>query len=188
MAIQIPAQFPAETLKSEATNSHQLRFSDSAQHEHLHSNIIPAIMSYTQEPFPDTLSERVLKKYGPDAPFRHREVVRQWIEGIFLRGGYHDKKVLELNTTVERAEKKDGEWILTLRKETQGGSDYWWQERFDALVVATGHYNVPWFPEVPGLLEYDARFPGRIVHSKHFRNGNKYKGKVSFVSPLYGAK
>ncbi|KAK0658084.1 hypothetical protein B0T16DRAFT_319655 [Cercophora newfieldiana] len=176
--IPIPSSFPSETPKSEAINSHQLRFSDSAQHEHLHSNITPEIMSFTQEPFPSTLSERTLAKYGPGAQFRHREVIREWVEGIFLRGGYD--KFLSLSTTVEKAEKHNGEWVLTLRKEG-AGRDYWWQERFDALVVATGHYNVPWLPEVDGIVEYDKRWPGRVVHSKHFRNGEEYKGKKAIV-------
>ncbi|KAK3693298.1 hypothetical protein B0T22DRAFT_525709 [Podospora appendiculata] len=178
LPIPIPSHFPAETLKSEAVNSHQVRFSDTAQHENLHSNIIPSVMSYTQEPFPTTLSPQTLAKYGPDAPYHHREVIREWVEGIFVRGG-HDK-LLSLSTTVERAEKKDGEWVLTLRKE-HPGKDYWWQEKFDALVVATGHYNVPWLPEIPGLVEYDAAFPGRIVHSKHFRSGEKFRGKRVIV-------
>ncbi|KAH6686480.1 thiol-specific monooxygenase [Plectosphaerella plurivora] len=174
LAVPIPAQLPAQTAKSAQINSHQLRFSDSALHDNLHSNIIPSIMSFTQEPFPDKLSERTLEKYGPGAPFRHREVIREWIEGIFTRNG--NDKLLELNTTVERAVKSDGEWVLTLRKETPG-KDFWWEERFDALVVASGHYNVPWLPDIPGLVEYDARFPGRIVHSKHFRGPEQYKGK-----------
>ncbi|KAK1752805.1 putative monooxygenase [Echria macrotheca] len=177
-AVPIPPTLPAQTPKSEAVNNHQLRFSDSAQHEHLHSNIIPAIMSYTAEPFPNVLSPQTLAKYGPDAPFRHREVVRRWIEDIFLRGGH--AKFLELSTTVERAEKVNGEWVLTLRREG-GAADYWWQERFDALVVASGHYNVPWLPPVDGLVEYDARFPGRVVHSKHFRGGEKFKDKKVIV-------
>ncbi|KAK5651257.1 hypothetical protein OQA88_12665 [Cercophora sp. LCS_1] len=176
--IPLPLSFPTETPKSEAVNSHQLRFSDSAQHEHLHSNITPEIMAFSTEPFPPTLSERVRDKYGPNAPFRHREVIRQWIETIFLKGGYD--KFLELETTVERAEKVNGEWVLTLRKEGRY-KDYWWQESFDALVVATGHYNVPWIPEVEGIVEYDRRWPGRVVHSKHFRSGEGFRGKKVVV-------
>jgi cation diffusion facilitator CzcD-associated flavoprotein CzcO len=179
--VPIPEQLPAATPKSAQVNNHQLRFSDSALHDNLHSNITPSIMSFTQEPFPDKLSQRTLEKYGPGAPFRHREVIREWIEGIFTRNG--NDKLLELNTTVERAVKSNGEWVLTLRKETPG-EDFWWEERFDALVVASGHYNVPWLPDIPGLAEYDARFPGRIVHSKHFRGPEQYKGKVSFLGGL----
>lgn len=176
VAVPLPKQLPAVTLPSDEINGHQQRFSDTALHENLHSNITPAIMSYTQEPFPNKLSPRTLAEYGPDAPFRHHTVIREWIEGIFSRGGH--EKLLELNTTVERAEKVGNEWVLTLRKESSG-RNYWWRETFDALVVATGHYNVPWFPNIPGLVEYDQKFPGRIQHSKHFRNGSKFKGKVS---------
>lgn len=132
-------------------------------------------MSYTREPFPDQLSERTLRQYGPGAPFRHRETIRGWVENIFVKNG--NEKFLELGTTVENAVKEGDEWVLTLRKEGPG-KDYWWREWFDALVVATGHYNIPWFPEIPGLAEYDERFPGRIIHSKHFRGAEKFRGKV----------
>ncbi|KPM38352.1 hypothetical protein AK830_g8238 [Neonectria ditissima] len=177
-AVSIPKQLPAVTPVSEAVNGHQQRFSDTAIHENLHSNIIPSIMSYTEEPFPDKLSDRTLAEYGPDAPYRHHTTIRDWIEGIFTRGG-HDK-LLELDTTVEKAEKVNGEWILTLRK-VVNSRNYWWREVFDALVVATGHYNVPWFPEIPGLVEYDKKFPGAIIHSKHFRSGEKVRGKKVII-------
>lgn len=113
--------------------------------------------------------------YGTGAPFRDRETTRGWVEDIFVKNG--NDKFLELGTTVERAVKEGDEWVLTLRKEGPG-KDYWWREWFDALVVATGHYNIPWFPDIPGLVEYDERFPGRIMHSKHFRSAHKFKGKV----------
>ncbi|KAF4986470.1 hypothetical protein FDECE_15939 [Fusarium decemcellulare] len=173
-AVEIPEHLPAVTPISEVVNSHQRRFSDTAIHENLHSNITPAIMSYTQEPFSDKLSKRSLDEYGPDAPFRHHTTIREWVEGIFSRGGH--EKLLELETTVERAVKEGREWVLTLRK-VVNSRNYWWRERFDAIVVASGHYNVPWFPEVPGLLEFDKNFPGVIQHSKHFREGPKYSGK-----------
>ncbi|GKT52831.1 thiol-specific monooxygenase [Colletotrichum tofieldiae] len=102
--VSIPAQLPAHTPKSEAINSHQIRFSDTAQHEHLHTNITPEIMSFTTEPFPETLTDRIREKYGDDAPFRGREQIREWVEHIFVRNGH--EKLLELNTTVELAEKK----------------------------------------------------------------------------------
>ncbi|KAH7129078.1 hypothetical protein EDB81DRAFT_871743 [Dactylonectria macrodidyma] len=177
-AVSIPGQLPAVTTVSEAVNGHQQRFSDTAIHENLHSNIIPSIMSYTQEPFPDKLSDQTLAEYGPGAPFRHHTTIRDWVEGIFTRSGH--EKLLELETTVEKAEKINGEWILTLRK-VANSRNYWWRETFDALVVATGHYSVPWFPEIPGLVEFDKKFPGTILHSKHFRSGEVFKGKKVVV-------
>jgi cation diffusion facilitator CzcD-associated flavoprotein CzcO len=170
--VALPNQLPATTVKSEEVNSHQQRFSDTPLHKNLHSNITSSIMSYVQYPFPAKISPELREKYGPDSPYIDRELVREWVEDIFVRNG-HDKR-LELNTTVEKAEKKDGKWVLTLRKE-EAAKNYWWQESFDALVVASGHYNLPWFPKIPGLLEYNAKFPGRILHSKHFRDARKYK-------------
>ncbi|KAI1066159.1 hypothetical protein LB506_008483 [Fusarium annulatum] len=176
--VTVPEDLPAVTAISEAVNSHQHRLSDTPIHENLHSNIAPDIMSYTQEPFPKKLSQKTIDEYGPDSLFRHHSVVREWIEGIFSRSG-HDK-LLELETTVERVEKQNGEWVLTLRKVLKG-RNYWWIETFDSVIVASGHYNVPWFPEVEGLLEFDRRFPGTIQHSKHFREGSKYRGKRVIV-------
>ena len=173
--VPIPEQLPAVTPISKLINGHQERFSDTAIHEQLHSNIIPEVMSFSEEPFPNKLSDRTLSEYGPDSPYRHHSVIREWIESIFTRGS--NDKLLELNTTVERAEKSNSEWTLTLRKETLG-RNYWWRETFDALIVATGHYNVPWFPNTPGLLEYDRKHPGAIYHSKHFRDASEFSGKV----------
>ena len=175
MAVPIPEQLPAVTPKSQEINDHQLRFSDTSQHEHLHSNIHPSVMSFTDAPFPDVISQRILDYYGRVDHFRDRETIRKWIASIFERPG--NRELLQLGTTVERAEKKAGEWVLTLRTEKPDGN-HWWQERFDALVVASGHYNLPWFPNLPGLIEYDRRFPGRVIHAKHFRGGEKFKDKV----------
>ena len=147
-------------------------------HETLHSNLPPSTMCFTREEIPAVLSEQTLERYGPDAPFRHWPVIRRWVEDIFTRGG-HDKLV-EFNTTVERAEKRGYEWILTLRKQDPGDTtDQWWMEKFDAVVVASGHYNVPYIPDIPGLPEYEDRYPGTIRHSKHFRSAEEYRDKVS---------
>lgn len=179
LPVKIPSSLPCETPKTERINSHQLRYSDTAVHETLHSNITPIIMSFTTEPIPETLSDQTLLQYGPGAPFRHRELVREWVEAIFNRGGH--EKLVEFNTTVELAEKKGDEWVLTLRKVVPGRSkDYWWQEVFDAVVVASGHFYVPYVPAIPGLLDYDEKYPGRIRHSKHFRSLEEFRNKVSY--------
>jgi cation diffusion facilitator CzcD-associated flavoprotein CzcO len=147
-------------------------------HETLHSNVPPSVMSFTQEPISNELSDWSFYQYGADSIFRHRELVREWAEKLLTKKGY--KKLVEFKTTVELAEKRGGEWVLTLRKEVVGSAkDYWWQGTFDAVVVASGHFSVPFIPEIEGLLAYDERFPGRILHSKHYRGGEAFKNKVS---------
>ncbi|KAL4783710.1 putative dimethylaniline monooxygenase [Aspergillus varians] len=180
LGVPVPTSFPCETEQTEKTSSHLLRFSDTGAHEHLHSNLPPSVMCYSQEPIPKVLSERTLLQYGPDSPFRHRDTVREWVEGIFTRGNHGD--LIEFGTTVELADHIGGEWVLTLRKPVDGQEkDYWWQERFDALVVASGHYYVPNIPNLPGMVEYDAAYPGRIKHSKHYDNVEEFRGKKVIV-------
>lgn len=104
-------------------------------------------MSYTQEPFPHTLAG------NPDslvvdrnAPYRHNGIIREWIDNLFSRNNYRD--LVEFNTTVEQAEKVGDEWILTLRKTLPGKlHNYWWQETFDAIVVASGRDGMLSFHE-----------------------------------------
>jgi hypothetical protein len=114
-AVQIPSQLPTETPKSELVNSHQIRYSDTPIHDNLHSNIVDSKMRYTRYPFPNSINKSIEEKYGANAPFRDCEVIREWVEDIFVRNG--NNKFLELNTTVELVEKKHGKWVLTLRKE-----------------------------------------------------------------------
>lgn len=177
--LEIPSTFPSETPRDETANSHQARYWDSGAHEHLHSNLPPGVMCFSQEPIQEIVSERSLAQYGPESPFRHRELIREWIEGVFTRG--KSRELIQFNTTVEVAEydQKRAEWSLTLRREqTSKETDYWWQERFDALVVASGHFYLPYVPDIPGLLEFDEQFPGRVQHSKHYRNVEHYRDKV----------
>lgn len=179
MKRQVPSTFPCETPRDEVANSHQARYWDSGAHEHLHSNLPPGVMCFSKEPIPEIVSERSSATYGPGSPFRHRELIREWIENIFIRGRTRD--LIQFSTTVELAEfdQKSAQWKLTLRKEQPGKeSDYWWQEEFDALVVASGHFYLPYIPDIPGLLAFDEVFPGRIQHSKHFRNVENYRDKV----------
>ncbi|KAI8945019.1 putative dimethylaniline monooxygenase [Xylaria longipes] len=174
--VHIPPSLPCQSSKEDIISSHELRYADSGAHEHLHSNVPPSIMASTQEPIPQVVSERMKAQHGIDAPFRHREVMREWVEGIFTRGNH--LSLVELNTTLERAEKVDGRWVLTLRKSIAGEkNDYWWQERFDYLVVATGHFYLPYMPAIPGILGFDEKFPGRILHSKHYPELSHFQGK-----------
>ncbi|KAL3420988.1 hypothetical protein PVAG01_07433 [Phlyctema vagabunda] len=172
--IEIPTIFPVETTKDSVRNGPEQRFSYTPTYDALESNIDAKIMSYTEEPFPNSSKS----KYGPDSVYRHREVIRGWVEGLFDRRGYKD--FVSYSTTVERVEKVGKEWVVTLRKDN-GETDYWWQETFDAVVVANGHYSVPFIPEVPGLLELEQKFPGTVEHSKSFRGPERYKDKRVIV-------
>ncbi|KAJ3550208.1 hypothetical protein NM208_g97 [Fusarium decemcellulare] len=174
--VNLPLNFPCETPKTPKVNSQRLRYAGTAAHEHLHSNLPPSVMAFTQEPIPEIVTERVLPQYGPIPVFRPREVIRRWVQDIFTKGGH--EHLVEFNTSVELAEKVGNEWVLTLRKDLPDKpTNYWWQETFDAVIVASGHYSLPHIPDIPGLVEYNDKFPGRIRHTKHYNTADEFKEK-----------
>ncbi|KAM5354790.1 hypothetical protein ACJ41O_001436 [Fusarium nematophilum] len=164
----------SDNLPAYTPRSNQPRFTESSIYPYLETNIDHVPMQFSQEPIPAQASERSVHIYGPHTPFRHWDVLRRYIKGLVDRKGYED--LISYNTTVERAEKIRSEWKVTLRKEGKG-RDYWWVEFFDAVVVASGHYSVPYIPAVEGLEEFEKSRPGSVIHSKHFRGRDLYKGK-----------
>jgi cation diffusion facilitator CzcD-associated flavoprotein CzcO len=174
--LKIPEQLPART-----PVVRQDRFTDSPVYPGLETNVDAGAMSYSQEPIPTVRSQWSIERHGEDTPFRHHSVIRQYIEDLFTAKGHAG--IVQYNTTVERAIKRPSsqKWVLTLRRtENHNGSqsDYWWTEEFDALVVASGHYAVPYIPAIPGLIGFAERYPGSIEHTKHYRGPEKYRDKV----------
>ncbi len=167
----IPEKLPALTPKSDKP-----RFSESSVYPYLETNIDFLPMQFTQEPIPDERSELSVSLHGPQTPFRRWDVIREYIRGLVERQGYED--LISYKTTVERVEKVGVEWKVTLRKDGNQ-SDYWWVEWFDAVVVASGHYWVPYIQPLDGLEEFEKARPGSVIHSKHFRGRENFTGKVS---------
>ncbi|CAG9974724.1 unnamed protein product [Clonostachys byssicola] len=167
--LAIPEKLPAFTPKSE-----QPRFTESSVYPYLETNVGDLPMQFSQEAIAAERSDRSIAAHGPDTPFRHWRVMRRYIEGLVSRRGYSD--FVSYSTTVENVEKVGAEWKVTLRKDGEE-SDYWWVEWFDAVVVASGHYSVPYIPTIEGIGEFEKLRPGSVIHSKHFRGRDLYKGK-----------
>ena len=99
---------------------------------------VPAIaMSFSDIPF----------AYGPFVP---HHIPRQYVESYFSKHKLDSSSHLSLNTTVEdlslinKSSHKEEHWKLVLRKHDPAQRvDKWWEEEFDAVVLANGHYSVP---------------------------------------------
>jgi hypothetical protein len=154
--------------------SNESRFDEATIYPYLETNVVAEAMSFSQEPIPNVVSEASKELYGSESPFRHWTTIREYIEGLIQRNGYED--LIQYNTSVEKAEKIGSEWQVTLRKSGKK-YDYWWQETFDAIVVANGHYSVPYIPPVEGLDELEKSRPGSVIHSKQFRGRDLYRDK-----------
>ncbi|KAK5725350.1 hypothetical protein LTR15_003535 [Elasticomyces elasticus] len=144
------------------------RWEKTPVYEALTTNVPAVAMSFSDCPFP----------YGPFVP---HWIPKQDIQDYLSRQG--TDSLLALSTTVEDVTRLPHErWSLTLRKyDPTLRLDHWWREEFDALILANGHYSVPFIPAVPGLAEYIERYPRKVVHSKTYRTASSFAGRRVLV-------
>ncbi|KAJ9272661.1 hypothetical protein DTO212C5_1388 [Paecilomyces variotii] len=166
--LEIPKDLPTTTPPSS-----QERYEKTPIHEELTTNVPSIAMSFSDVRF----------AYGPFIP---HWVVKQYIESYFSR--HHTDSLLVLSTTVEDVTKIGStstgadRWSLTLRRyDPVAQVDVWWKEEFDAVILANGHYSVPYVPKVDGLEEYIQKFPGRVIHSKSYRSALNFRDKRVLV-------
>lgn len=167
--IPIPSKLPQFTAPAPEDTSARTVIYDG-----LDSNVGPKAMAFTHTPFPEINSVpsiRLLGRHNPTRPFK---VVARYLEDLFK--DYHH--LASFNTTVVKVEKKGAVWNVILRQSGHSvGSDprdYWWEEQFDAVIAASGHYSVPLVPVVEGLDDAVTKYPSKFEHSKSFRNPVDY--------------
>lgn len=81
---------------------------------------------------------------------------------------------IRFSTLVEKAVFENDVWKVSVKNDKET-----YTEEFDALVVATGHYAVPYVPEIPGLHELAQNKKVQLLHSRDYRRPEEFKGKVS---------
>ncbi|KAI1089516.1 putative dimethylaniline monooxygenase [Rostrohypoxylon terebratum] len=171
--IDPPLEIPKDLPQTTAPDQRE-RFSKTPIYNSLTTNVPDIAMSFSDRRF----------AYGPFAP---HYIPRQYLESYFSAHG--TDQLLSLNTTVEDITKLPPStpngferWVLTLRKyDPVRHLDTWWTSTFDAVILANGHYSVPYIPPVPGLEAYIAAFPHRVQHSKYYRTPTPYTGKKVLV-------
>ncbi|KAI9772687.1 MAG: hypothetical protein M1840_000282 [Geoglossum simile] len=65
-------------------------------------------------------------------------------------------------------------WQVKTRK---SGTQLEEVQDYDAVVVATGHSNVPYAPDIRGLATWNESYPGAITHSMSYRRPDSFKGQ-----------
>lgn len=126
--------------------------------------------------------------------------VRQYAASVGLSSNDDESaNITSYSTRVERVRKHKhgkhaGKWVLTLRKLQILSSDPfaeagtegrkkarmdWWEEVFDAVVLASNsESDSPFVPNIPGLSDWAHAFPDEIVHVQEYRTAHAYRGKV----------
>lgn len=150
----------------------------------LDSNVGSQVMAFTYKPFPSVQSATSIQRFGKNNPTHPHEEIAGYLEDIAEPFSH----LISLNTHVKRVDKVGKKWRLTLRR-TQHylrheKRDYWWQDTFDAVIVASGHYSVQFIPKISGLKETFEALPHRFEHSKAYRSPDHYVNKVSWLFNL----
>lgn len=110
--------------------------------------------------------------------FPKHETVLQYIENY----GRDVQDLVQYETqvvdVVPASSSNTGSWMVTgknLRTKEER------QEEFDAVIVANGHFIVPYIPDIPNIREWNKLHPGRISHSKYYRRPEEFEGKKVIV-------
>lgn len=109
--------------------------------------------------------------------FPRHETVLKYIQDY----GREVQDLIRYETQVTNVEPTDGQdlrWKVhtrTIRTNTQQ------EEQYDAVIVANGHFIVPYLPDIPGIKAWDAKYPGAISHAKYYRNPEEFADKKVLV-------
>lgn len=158
-----PTQSPDTAVRVEGQEGAQFV---SPVYDFLETNIPHSLMNYSDQAFPAGCSL-----------FPPHQVVKEYMNDYAADLA----SVLVLSTQILSITKPAGQthWkVDTLHLKTGVKSS----EDFDAVLVASGHYNDPFIPDIPGLAQFNKAYPGSISHSKFYRNPAEYAGKVSSLS------
>jgi cation diffusion facilitator CzcD-associated flavoprotein CzcO len=142
-------------------------------YDQLETNIPKQLMQYANRPFGEELSlfprrESVLeylRAYAEDV----RPLIRSACQVVDVRA---TRPVDSGNGS------HYGEWTVTsIDEATQKQCS----EMYDAVVVASGHFSVPYIPSIEGIAAWCAAYPNSVLHSKAYRSAEPFTGKKVVV-------
>jgi len=123
------------------------------------------------------------RHFGKEIPsFPPRPVLKDYLRGYWKFLGVDEEADVLTSHCVRRVSYRDDKFTVKVANLPE---DSEFEETFDYLVVATGHFSVPNVPQIAGMSD----FPGRILHSHDFRSAKEFSGKdVLVVGASYSAE
>jgi hypothetical protein len=136
-------------------------------YDSLITNIPKQLMQYSDQAFP---SRSLL--------FPTREDVQKYLIGY----SEDVRHLIAFSIQVEdiSLSQEDGQdrWDLTARSTIDNKVT---KNVYDAIVIANGHYSVPFIPSVPGIQAFQAKYTSTISHAKNYRSPRSFKSKKVIV-------
>ncbi|KAI0088233.1 FAD/NAD(P)-binding domain-containing protein [Irpex rosettiformis] len=136
-------------------------------YDSLITNLPHPIMQYTSFPFPPSTD-----LYPPAA------TVLKYLQDYATH--FDLERLIRFNTRVELIEwdNSASRWHVRTRTIGPDGSSKVETSDFDLVVIANGHYNLPYYPDIPGLSAW--RAAGKVQHSAWYRRP-EYNGDTVLV-------
>merc|ERR1711988_1555600 len=161
---QDPFLRPDEPLKQDGSKA---PIFPSPMYHKLHANIPGQLMRFSDKAFPKDAWAFPSREYIQDYLLEYAKDVRDLVRFCYqvthidlsAKGG-HDRWRVQATSTIG-----DGEL----------------DETFDAVVISNGHYATPSGPAISNIKEFSERYPGSIIHSKHFRRPDVSRDKKVVV-------
>ncbi|MFZ0548988.1 MAG: NAD(P)-binding domain-containing protein [Candidatus Promineifilaceae bacterium] len=127
----------------------------------LKTNTSKKMTAFSDFPFPEEADD-----------YPHRTEVLAYLNRYADHFGI--RPFIRLNTTVEHITLQDDQkWLVTYQTEGRTTQN----ELFDAVVVASGFYQKPLIPHLPGLDD----FKGNILHSADYKGPEPFVGRCVVV-------
>lgn len=145
---------------------------ESPLYDYLETNIPKQLMAYCDAPFPES-----------DPLFPPHEAVLEYLE----RYAEDIKSMIRFSTKVTHVELRVEDWegrkkdVWSISSTDLKAGFTGATETYDALVVANGHYTVPYIPSIAGLQEFSRWYRGVVLHSKAYRRPENFAGKKVLV-------
>lgn len=156
---QIPCETPHAKNEPHLHSEHGLVF-QTAVYKYLDTNVPKYLMEYEKYPFPKT-----------SPLFPTRDQVLDYIVGYSKSIEPH----VNFNSEVVKLKYDDQqhEYTLSFKNLLNGEVE---AEKFDAVAVATGFYDLPYVPSRPGLKEWHQKYPSSVSHAKDFDCPEDFQG------------
>lgn len=132
----------------------------------LEANLPKELMRFSDKLFPD--EEQVLPRHS---------VIKKYLHGY----AEDVKDLIQLETQVQDLRPNPSGvngWALTTRNLRTGDDK---TDSYDAVVVASGHYDVTYLPDISGIREWNKAYPKVISHSKHYDSPPIFRDKKVVV-------
>lgn len=93
---------------------------------------------------------------------------------------FNIKKHIRLQTTVQTIDRDSSgsKWHVVTKTVSQDSQEIAEKAEFDLIIVANGHYRIPYYPSTPGLAAW--RDAGKVMHAAWYRHA-EHKGDTVLV-------